>query len=61
MSEGQRPYHDAKGYYMGSVDNASGCQHPPDKIRMTGGCRRGCCDDYTCQECGSTFRVEVPD
>ena len=30
-------------------------------ITNVGGCRDGCCDDYRCDGCGKTFRVEWPD
>ena len=26
-----------------------------------GGCSEGCCDDYRCETCGHTVRIEWPD
>jgi len=26
-----------------------------------GGCSEGCCDDYYCPDCGTSFRVEAAD
>lgn len=28
---------------------------------ITGECWSGCCDDYTCPDCGTEYRVEWPD
>ena len=30
-------------------------------LKDNGGCSEGCCDDYKCEACGYTFRVECPD
>lgn len=31
------------------------------KMKDDGGCSSGCCDDFKCEACGKTLRVEWPD
>ena len=31
------------------------------KMTDDGGCSSGCCDDYKCEVCGHTVRIEWPD
>jgi hypothetical protein len=32
-----------------------------EDVECVGSCRDGCCDDYRCKSCGTTWRVELPD
>lgn len=29
--------------------------------KRVGECSSGCCDDYQCEDCGTRWRVEVPE
>lgn len=44
---------------------AGGICHGPEccgqKMADDGDCGQGCCDDYKCEKCGYTTRVEWPD
>jgi hypothetical protein len=53
------------GYKPAHVDHATGICHGPEccgvKMKDDGGCSDGCCDDYKCESCGHTVRIEWPD
>lgn len=42
----------------GSVRGPRCCGQP---MADDGGCSTGCCDDFKCDVCGKTLRVEWPD
>jgi len=52
------------GYEPASV-NADGSVSGPrccgSSMADDGGCSEGCCDDYRCETCGKTVRIEWPD
>lgn len=42
----------------GTVSSPMCCGQP---MKDDGGCGQGCCDDYRCEICGETIRIEWPD
>ena len=42
----------------GKVTAPRCCYQP---MADNGGCAEGCCDDYKCEVCGKSIRVEWPD
>jgi hypothetical protein len=52
------------GYVSAGIQpdgTVTGPQCCGEKMTCTGGCSAGCCDDYECQTCGHTVRIEWPD
>jgi hypothetical protein len=58
---GQRPYFDPESGVAGSIEHDPNCRHPSDQRTRVGGCGDGCCTDYRCGACDTTFRFEWPD
>ena len=53
-----------EGQWQATVDDkgnvtSPGCCNTP--MKYNGGCSTGCCDDYKCEVCGKTIRIEWPD
>lgn len=42
-----------------SIEKGKRYTHP--NAESVGSCYEGCCDDYRCPDCGTEFRVELPD
>lgn len=51
-------YEPAQVHADGSFSRPRCCGQP---MTDDGGCSEGCCDDYKCEQCGHTVRVEWPD
>ncbi|RTM07442.1 MAG: hypothetical protein EKK31_11830 [Hyphomicrobiales bacterium] len=51
-------YEPAQILENGSVRGPRCCGAP---MADDGGCSEGCCDDYRCETCGHTVRIEWPD
>lgn len=53
------------GYVSAKIDFATGSVTGPqccgEKMVDDGDCGQGCCDDYRCETCGHTVRIEWPD
>ena len=52
------------GYVPAQIDADGKCTGPRccgQKMQPNGGCGIGCCDDYLCENCGHTVRIEWPD
>jgi hypothetical protein len=56
---------DVKSGYKPAWIDEKGICHPPQccgqDMKDDGGCSVGCCDDYECEKCGHTVRIEWPD
>lgn len=53
-----------EGYISAKVDERGNITSPQCHgryMKYNGGCSSGCCDDYVCEECGYTVRIEWPD
>lgn len=52
------------GYEPASIDEKGVVQSPRccgSDMKDNGGCSTGCCDDFKCETCGHTVRIEWPD
>lgn len=51
-------------YEPAYIDESGKCHGPRccgRPMADNGGCSAGCCDDYKCDQCGHTVRIEWPD
>ncbi len=51
-------YESARENADGTVSGPKCCGH---EMKDDGGCSTGCCDDFRCETCGHTVRIEWPD
>ena len=52
------------GYEPAKINADGTCSAPRccgHDMADDGGCYQGCCDDYKCETCGHTVRIEWPD